>query len=199
MQRFKRGDDLRQEIEVHRAEGAGVDIRFGLAYSQVDGLVRADVQKRAGVVLGELSKPLLDQRERAGLAGREHGAVGGLGQRLVLLPNQGVTQVAEGFLLRHHRDVVARRERGQLACLGGRDVAAGRRWQRVRGVLLGVFKVGRIEVDLIRRELLDQMFLKGQGRHRAARKIVVQAAILHRGPVADGGQMQDRGRCRRPR
>jgi hypothetical protein len=97
------------KVEIDRREPARVDVGLGLADAEVDGLVRADVQERAGILGGKLGELLLDQRERTGLAGREHGAVRRLGERLVLLPGERVAQMPEGLLLRHDGDVVRAR------------------------------------------------------------------------------------------
>ena len=123
----ERGDDLLHEVEVDGGEAARVDVGFGLAEAEVDGLVRADVQERAGVLGGELGELLLDEGERAGLAGREDGAVGGLGEGLVLLPGEDVVEMAEGLLLGDDGDVVgrARRRRARLR--------RRRRWRRRAG------------------------------------------------------------------
>ena len=135
------GVDFLEEVEVDGAEAAGVDVGFGLAEAEVDGFVGADVEEGAGVVGGELGEHLTDVAERAGLAGSEDGAVGGFGEGAVLLPEEVVVEVAEGFLVGDDGDVIAGGVGGELAGLGGRDAAAGRRGERIRGVLLGLFEV----------------------------------------------------------
>ena len=185
VQRLQRGDDLLHEVEIDRAEPARVDVGLGLADAEVDGLVGADVEEGAGILGGELRELLLDEGDGAGLAGREHGAVGRLGERLVLLPRQRVVQVPEGFLLGHDGDVVGARVGDQGCRVGRGDGSAGRRDERVRRVRGGVLEVGRVEIDLVRREGADHLLLELQRGDGAAGEVVVQAAILHRRPVAD--------------
>ena len=126
VQRGQRLDDLLQEIEVNDGQGAGVDIGLGGADAEVGGFVGADVEEGAGVVLRELGEPLLDERDGAGRGGGEDGAVRGFGDGLVLLPNQRVAEVAEGFLLGHDGDVELGGVGGKLLRVGRRDAAAGR-------------------------------------------------------------------------
>ncbi len=57
MEGLEGGDDPLEEVEVDGAEGAGVDVGLGLAYSKVDGFVGADVEEGAGVVGGKLGEP----------------------------------------------------------------------------------------------------------------------------------------------
>ncbi len=85
----------------------------------------------AGVFGGELGELLLDEGEGAGLAGREDGAVRCFREGLVLLPEQGVVEVAEGFLLGHDGDVVGASVGDEGGCIGGGDGAAGRGDERV--------------------------------------------------------------------
>ena len=40
--------------------------------------------------------------------------------------------------------------------------------------------------------MLDEVFLEGEGGNRAAGKVIVEAAILHGWPIADGGGVENR-------
>ena len=46
------GDDLLHEVEVDGGAAAGVDVGFGLAYAELDGLVGSEMEERAGGVVG---------------------------------------------------------------------------------------------------------------------------------------------------
>ncbi len=60
------------------------------------------------------------------------------------------------------------------------------------GVLHRVLEVWRIDVHLIGRNRPDLLLLELKCRHRPARKIVIQPAILHRRPVAKDRRVQHR-------
>ena len=80
-----------------------------------------------------------------------------------------------------------------LASVAG-EGAAGRRGEWIGGVLEVVLEVGRVEIDLVGGEDFKLMLLEGERGEGAAGEIVVLAAILHGGPVADGGSPDLRGR-----
>ena len=129
--------------------------------------------------------------EGVGLAGGEDVAVRGFGELGVLLPVEEVVEVAEGFLLGDDGDVVLGGVGDQLAGLGLGDGSAGGRHEGVAGVLHGVLEVGRVDVDLVGGEGADQLLLELEGGDGAAGEVVVEAAVLHGGPVADGGGVED--------
>ena len=191
VQRLERGCDLLHEVEIDRSEAARVHVGLGLAHAEVNRLVRADVQERAGVLCRKLGELLFDEREGAGLAGREDRAVRRLGQRLDLLPQELVVQMAEGLLLGHDGDVVEARVGDERGCVRCADAAAGRREQRVRGIGRRVLKVRRVEVDLVGSDGADEFFLEIERGDGAAREVVVEAAIFHRRPVANRCGVQD--------
>ena len=193
MQRGEGGDDFGNKVDVDGAEAAGVDVGFGLADAEVGGFVGADVQEGAGVVGGELGEHLLDVGERAGLAGGEDGAVGGFGEGAVLLPDEAMVEMPEGFLVGDDGDMELGGVGGELARVCRGDAAAGRRGERVRGVLLGFFEVGAVDVDLVAGESADEVLLEGERGDGAAREIVLHAAVAHGGVVADGGEVDGGG------
>ena len=94
-------------------------------------------------------------------------------------------QVSERFLLRDHVDVIFRRIRHQFAHILARHRAAWWCDQRVAGVGQRVLEVRRVDVQLDGREATDLRLLVRQRGNRSARDVVVEAAILHGGPVAD--------------
>ena len=53
-----------------------------------------------------------------------------------------------------------------------------------------MLEVGRVEVDLVGGEGADELLLEVERGDGAAGEVVVQAAVLHGGPVADGGLME---------
>ena len=191
----ERGINLLQKVEVDGAEAARVYVGFGLAEAEIHGFVGADVEEGAGVVGGEFGENLLDVEQRAGLAGGEDGAVGGFGEGAVLLPEKVVVEVAEGFLVGQDDDMVAGGVGGNLAGLSRRYAAAGRRGERVRGVLLGVFEVRGVDVDLVGGEGADQGFLEFKRGDGSAREVVLHATVAHGGVVADGGEVEGGGRA----
>ena len=142
MERPQGGIDLLHEVEIDLPEAVCIDGSLGLAEAEVVGFVGSDVEEGRGVQVGQLGELVLDDLERAGLAGREHGAMGGFGLPLVLLPDQRVAKVPEGFLLRNDRDVVLLRVGHQLTGVGGGQASPRRGRQRVGRVLLGVLEVG---------------------------------------------------------
>ena len=144
-----------------------------------------------GVVGGELGEPAFDEGDGAGLAGGEDGAVGGLGEGVVLLVVEDVAEVAEGFLLGDDGDVVAGGEGGELAGFCGGEGAVGDGGEGGGGVLLGLFEVRGVDVDLVGGEGLNEVLLEGEGGDGAAGEVVVEAAVLHGGPVVDGGGVED--------
>ena len=107
--------DALKEVDVDGAEAASVDVGFGLAEAEVDGLVGTDMQEWAGIEGGEFGEHLLDEGEGAGLAGCEDGSVRSFGERLVLLPGEVVVEMAEDFLLGDDDDVVLGGVGGDLA------------------------------------------------------------------------------------
>ena len=133
-----------------------------------------------------------------GLAGGEDVAVRGLGERGVLLPVEEIVEVAEGLLLGDDGDVVLGGVGDELAGLGLGDGSAGGRHERVAGVLHGVLEVGRVDVDLVGGDGADELLLEVEGGDGAAGEVVVEAAILQGGPVANGGGVEDGGRWRWP-
>ena len=128
-----------------------------------------------------------------GWAGGEDAAVGGFGDGAVLLPGEVVVEVAEGFLVGDDDDVETGGVGGDLAGVGGGDAAAGGCGERVRGVLLGVLEVGRVDVDLVGGEGADEVLLEGEGGDGAAGKVVLHASVTHGGPVADCGEVEGGG------
>ena len=102
-------------------------------------------------------------------------------------------QVTECLLLGHDGDVVLGRVGDQRTGVGGRDAASGGCGQRVRGVLLGVLEVGRVQVHLVGGDGANQFFLELEGRDGTTRGVVLHAAIVHGGPVLDLGEAHDGG------
>src|SRR6202034_1482621 len=107
-------------------------------------LVRTDMQKRARVYRGQLRKHLLDERNRSRLSGSEHSTMRRLHQWLVLLPGHAVVEMPKRLLFGNDGDVIKLRIRNQLNGFLGSD-ASGRRHQRARDILLGMFEVRRVE------------------------------------------------------
>jgi len=93
-------------------------------------------------------------------------------------------QMAEGLLLRHDGDMIGPRVGHQSGRVRRADAAAGRRDQRICGVGGSVFEVRRVEINLVCRNGADEFLLEIQRGDGAAREVVVEAAIFHRGPVA---------------
>ena len=124
------------------------------------------------------------------LTGREHIAVRSLRQILVKLVFEHVVQMAEGLLLGHDGDVILARVGDQFRDLRGRERAARRRGQRMIGIEQRVLEIGRVDIDLEGSEDANLVLLEVERGKRAAREIVVDAAISHRRPVAHraGGQ-----------
>ena len=57
--------------------------------------------------------------------------MGGFGEWLILLVDEGVAKMAEGFLLGDYRDVILAGVGNEFAGVGGGDAAAGGRGERV--------------------------------------------------------------------
>ena len=104
--------------------------------------------------------------------------------------------MAEGLLLGNDGDVILARVGHQLRGLVGRKRAARRRGQRLVGIKQRVLEVGRIDVDLECGEDANLVLLEFQRGKRAARKIVVNAAVAHRRPVAHRARGQNARRAR---
>ena len=101
-----------------------------------------------------------------------------------------MAEVSEGFLIGDDRDVELGGVGDELASVGGGHAAAGGGGERVGGVLLGVFEVGRVEIVLVGGEGADELLLELEGVDGAAGDVVGEAAVLHGGPVADGGDLE---------
>src|SRR5580704_6197314 len=101
----------REKVRIDRTEPAFVDVCLRASCPQVEGLIRADVQKRAGEIFSDLGEPAVDQRLRTSLAGRDHMAVRRLREVGVLLILEDVVKMSERLLLRDDHDVKAARER----------------------------------------------------------------------------------------
>ncbi len=100
-------------------------------------------------------------------------------------------EMAEGFLLGDDGDVVLAGVADEFGDVGRRHGAAERRGHGVVGVEERVFEVGRIEVGLVRGEDADLVLLEFEGGDGAAGEIVLNAAIFHGRPVADGARGQN--------
>jgi hypothetical protein len=183
--------DPRQQVDVDGAEATLLHFLGGLAAAQLEGFVGADVEERARVDFRQLIEPLCDQLDRSRLAGREHRAGGDFGQRSVLLPEEDLVQMTEGFLLRNDGDVIGPRVFDQCFCVRRRQRTAGQSRQRIRGVLHRVLEVGRVDVELVSSKRPDLLLLVGQRGDGSARKVVVHAAPAHRRPVANGRALED--------
>ena len=122
-------------------------------------------------------------------------AVRSLRQILVELVFEHVMQMAEGFLLGDDGDVILAGVGHQLRGLGGRKRAAGRRGQRLVGIKQRVLEVRRVDVDLECGEDANLALLEFERGKRAARKIVVNAPVFHRRPVARRARRQHAGRA----
>ena len=72
---------------------------MGAAHAEIEGFVGADVDEGRGKLLRDLREPILDERQRAVLAGGEHIAVRSFRQILVELVLEHMMQMAEGLLL----------------------------------------------------------------------------------------------------
>ncbi len=141
-----------------------------------------------GKLLRNLREPILDKRQRAALAGREHVAVRSLSLVLVELELEHVMQMAEGLLLRHDGDVILAGVGDEFRNLRRRQRAARRRGQRMIRIKQRVLKIRRVDIDLERSEDANLMLLEFERGKRAAGEIVVDAAILHGRPVAHGAR-----------
>ncbi len=64
----------------------------------------------------------------------------------------------------------------ELAGLGLGDGSAGRRHERMAGVLHGVLEVRRVDVDLVSGDGSDELLLEVEGGDGAAGEVVVEAA-----------------------
>src|ERR1035437_7778215 len=115
-----------------------------------------------------------------------------LGERRVEVVLEHVMQVAERLLLRYDVDVKALCVGDERAHVLMAHAAAGRRDERARIVGERVLVIRRVYVELVCRECADFAFLELERRNGAAREIVVEAAVLHRGPVADDGELYAR-------
>ena len=188
---LKRGDDALHEVEVDGAKATSVNVGFGLAEAEVNGLVGAYVEEGAGEDVCEFGKHLGDEGDGAGLTGCEDIAVRGLGEGGVGLPGEIVVEVAEGLLLGDDVDVIETRIGDEGGGFSGREAAAGRSHEGVRGVLEGVLEVGRVDVDLVSGQGADELLLELEGREGAAGQVVGEATVLHGGPVANGGLVED--------
>ena len=182
--------NLLEKIHVDRPIALGLHLRPGAARSQIEGLVGPNVEEGRGKLLGDLGKPILDQRQRAGLAGRQHLAVRSFGHILVKVVLQHLMQMPEGLLLRHHRDVNLAGITNQFLRFAGSESAARRRGHRLVGIEERVLKVRRIDVDLEGCKDAHLMLHEIQRGKRPAGEVVVDAAVFHRRPVAHraGGQ-----------
>ena len=180
-----------EKLDVDRSIALGQNLRPGASHAQIEGFVRANMQKRRRKLLGNLRKPVLDERQRPRLPRSQHMTVGRLGRILVQIVLQHLVKMPKRLLLGHNRDVIPARIRHQLRRFGRRERAARRRGQRLIRIEQRVLEVGRIDIDLESGEDPDLMLLKLQRGKRPAREIVVDAAILHRRPVAHRARGQN--------
>jgi hypothetical protein len=79
----------------------------------------------------------------------------------------------------------------KASCSGTMVMWYGRGEEGIGGVGGGVLEVGRVEVDLVGGEGADKLLLEVECGDRAAREIVVEAAVLHGWPVADLRGVED--------
>jgi hypothetical protein len=77
---LERRMNLLEEVEIDRAQPLLLHLLARLAQAQFKGFVGADVRVGAGKDLGQLAEPTGDQRQRGGIAGRQHRAVRRLAQ-----------------------------------------------------------------------------------------------------------------------
>ena len=133
MQRRELVVNLLEKVNVDRAVALRFDLRLGAAGSEVEGFVGADVDEGRRKLLRDLREPVLDERQRAGLAGREHMTVGGFSHVLVEVVLEHVVQMAEGFLLGQDGDVILAGVGDQFLDFGRGQGAAGRRGQGLSG------------------------------------------------------------------
>jgi hypothetical protein len=78
----------------------------------------------------------------------------------------------------------------ELPGFGSGQGSARRGCERAGGVLKCVFKIRRINVDLVSGKDADLFFLEFQAGHRPPGEIVIYAAKLHRRPIPDNRQLQ---------
>ena len=81
----------------------------------------------------------------------------------------------------------------EFAGVCGGHAGTGNANERVGGVLLRAFEVGGVEVVFVSGEGADDFLLKVERGDGAAGEVVVEAAVLHGGPVADGGDVEGGG------
>jgi len=99
MQRRQFVMNLLEEIDIDRTIAFGVDLRLGAAHAQVKSFVGADVNEGRGKLLSDLGKPVLDQGQRARLAGSQYMAMRRLRHIFIEVVFEHVVQMAEGLLL----------------------------------------------------------------------------------------------------
>ncbi len=176
IERGERVVNLLEEVDIHRPIAlAAHGIRVRPA-TEIEGFVGANVDEGRRKLLRDLREPVLDERERAFLAGRQHMAVRSFGQILVELVFEHVMQMAEGFLLGHDGDVILAGVGDQFRGLRRRKRAAWRRGQRLVGIKQRVLEVRRVDVDF-----------EGRRRRESGASGI---------PAWETGRAKDRRQCR---
>src|SRR3569833_3469796 len=107
------------------------------------------MQERSGILGGQFRELLLDESNRSRLPGREHGAMRGLSQGLVLLPEQRIVQMFKRHLLGDYGDVVLPCVGYEFGCLRWCDGATWRCNERVGNIRCRVCEIRRVEIDLV--------------------------------------------------
>ena len=106
-------------------------------------------------------------------------------------------EMAEGLLLGDDHDVQAGGEGLELLGFGAGEGAAGRRCERVAGVLQGVLEVRRVEIDFVGGEDFELMLLERESGEGPARR----SSATHRDTSLRASRGWLRSRvwwCRRP-
>ena len=190
IERRERIVNLLEEIDIDGTVALLFDRLLGAAHAKIEGFVGADMDERRGKFLSDLREPVFDERQSAGLTGREYVAVRSFSEVLVKLPFEYMVQMAEGLLLRNDGDVILAGVGDEFLRLLRGERTLWRSGQRMIGKEQRVLEIGRVDIDFEGREDPNLVLLEIESRKRPAREIVVDTAIAHRRPVAHcaGGQ-----------
>src|ERR1700722_1468160 len=185
MVRLEDSTDLLHVLEIHTTQPDVGSAGGRLSMAEFKGLVASDVQKRAGKKRYEVRVHGLDEIVRLLLGRGKHVPMRPLGDVRINFVLQHVMKVPEGLLFRKDGYI-------KLLCIGYNALDLIRRErcflgsnQRLAREIEYVLHVKSKQIHLVRRQRADLAFHKFLSRDGTAADIVLHAAPLHAGPVAN--------------